>query len=114
MNDYSFTLLCVDRQDSSSYGGRLTEAARQQRGNGSIAAVAVAEVAASQQAMSSGVARRQDIGVGGSGRAVRRQHGNVSVCTRAAAAAQRRWQCGGSKAVLVAEQQRQSVGRAAE
>ncbi len=70
MNAHSFTLLCVDMQDSNSGGGRVTEAARQQCGNSGRAVAAVTEGAASQQAESSRVAWQQDIGVGGGSRAV--------------------------------------------
>jgi hypothetical protein len=125
MNAHSFTLLCVDRQDSGSGGGRVTEAARQQCGYGGRAEVAGAKAAASEQAASSGVAGWQDIGGGGDGRAVATE----AVWQWAmAASAQGRWQqhrgggraagrqqqCGGSREVLAAEQQQQSSGKAAE
>jgi hypothetical protein len=56
--------------NSGSGGGRVTEAARQQRGNGSRAEAAVAAVVASQQAESSGVTGWQDVGGGVVGRVV--------------------------------------------
>jgi hypothetical protein len=82
--------------NSGSVRGRATEAAWQQRGNGSRAEAAVAAVAASQQTESSGAAGRQDIG------------GRVGIRAVAAEAAWQ-WQClhkgGGSSAEAAAGQQ---------